>query len=345
MGHEDMQVFKFAYTNAFSQSGKKNSIDSAILGSIIGGEKATAESLGEKVAEIPFNFEKRRSSCIIRTVDGRLLLICKGAFEEVLSLCTRIRPGRESSSMNPEARTQLMQRAAAFNGDGYRVIVVATKEIGQNDLEDKDFLGDLESDMTFEGLLTFLDPPKDDAAASIARLQALGVDVKVLTGDNLGVALKVCRTLNLVTELDEGGVQAITGPDLAMLQPDEIKDVVKTCKVFAKLTPSQKAQVVTSLQNGGENVGMLGDGVNDCVALRFADVGISVDTGAAVAKSCADGTSRSQGTYSHSDVASSHSHSEAAWYHCRLCHCWSTYSRKHDQIHQDGRFLQFWQRL
>ena len=288
-GREDFQVLKLAYVNAVSQSGKKNSIDSAILRYVDKGEKAIDKSLGEKIAEIPFNFEARRSSCIVRTLNDRSLLICKGAFEEMLSLCTRIRHAREPSAMKIEVKQQLIRMAAAFNEDGYRVIVVATRDLQESDLEGDDLLEGLDSNMTLEGLLTFLDPPKDDAAASIGRLQALGVNVRVLTGDNLGVALKVCRTLKIVKEVDESSVQAINGPDLAKLQPDEFKDVVKTCKIFAKLTPSQKGEVVMTLKTSGENVGMIGDGVNDCIALRVADAGISVDTGTAVAKSCADG--------------------------------------------------------
>jgi Mg2+-importing ATPase len=289
MGHDNVAVLNLAYVNALNQSGKKNSIDSAILRYVDEGKKVVGRSLGEKVAEIPFSFEKRRSSCIIRIPNGGLLLVCKGAFEEVSSLCTRIRYGRESSTTEQEALKELTQRVTTFNGDGYRVIVVATKEVKQSSLENDNLLEDLDRNMTLEGVLTFLDPPKDDAAVSIEQLQALGVDVKVLTGDNLGVALKVCRSLDLVKEVDEGVVQATTGPDLAKLQPGEFRDVVRTCKVFAKLTPSQKGEVVMSLKNAGETVGMLGDGVNDCVALRFADAGISVDTGTAAAKSCADG--------------------------------------------------------
>jgi P-type Mg2+ transporter len=294
MGQDDMNVLRLAYTNALSQGGKKNSIDAAIIKYVDDSAEATGDSLGEKVAEIPFNFERRRSSCIIRTPTGTLILVCKGAFEEVSSLCTRVRHGRKSSYIEVEARQQLAQRAAVFNIDGYRVIAVAIKELQESDLEENDLLEDLDSNMTLEGLLTFLDPPKADAARSIERLRNLGVDVRVLTGDNLGVALKVSRALNLVQEVDEANVQAVTGPDLARLDRDEFNAVVKTCKIFAKLTSSQKGQVITSLKNAGENVGMLGDGINDCVALRFADAGISVDTGTAVAKNCADGRSLDQ---------------------------------------------------
>lgn len=252
------------------------------------GEKE-ASTLGDKVAEIPFNFEARRSSCIIKTPIKKLLLICKGAFEEVAALCTYIRIGDNRIALDAKHREQLNKRAAGFNDDGYRVILVAVREVLDFEMEEDDLLEDLDTNMTVEGLLTFLDPPKDDAKASIERLQELQVDVRVLTGDNLGVALKVCRTLNLVREVDEGEIQAITGPEMARLEgTDEFDRVIKHCKVFAKLTPNQKGQVIMSLKGAGEVVGMLGDGINDCVALRFADAGISVDSGMNVAKDCAD---------------------------------------------------------
>lgn len=218
-----------------------------------------------------------------------MLLVCKGAFEEVAILCTHIRFSGQRTVLNAKHRQELTKRVTAFNEDGYRVIIVATREILDCEMEEDDLFEDLDTNMTVEGLLTFLDPPKDDAKASIARLQELGVDVRVLTGDNLGVALNVSRTINLVREVEEGEVQAITGPELARLDGTEDFDrVVKRCKIFAKLTPSQKGQVIMSLKAAGEVVGMLGDGINDCVALRFADTGISVDSGMNVAKDCAD---------------------------------------------------------
>ena len=286
-GTEKREIFQLAYINAVNQSGKKNSIDQAILKHT--GVEEKGVKLGEKVAEIPFNFETRRSSCIIRTPTKKLLLICKGAFEEVAALCTHVRSNGQRIVLDAKYRQELIKRAAAFNDDGYRVIIVATREVLDFEMEEDDLFEGLDSNLTVEGLLTFLDPPKEDTKASIMRLQELGVEVKVLTGDNLGVALNVCRAINLVREVDEEEVQAITGPELARLEGSEEFDrVVKHCKIFAKLTPSQKGQIVMSLKAAGEVVGMLGDGINDCVALRFADTGISVDSGMNVAKDCAD---------------------------------------------------------
>jgi P-type Mg2+ transporter len=289
-GAADGRVLQLAYINAINQGGQKNSIDTAVIEAGSHSQKMEGFALGEKVGEISFKFETRRSSAIIRTEDKKLLLICKGAFEEVSALCTHIRVNDKVMQLDGSLRLELCQKASAFNADGHRVIIVATKELQQWEVDDADALDGLDADMVVEGLLTFLDPPKDDAAASVARLQELGVEVKVLTGDNLGVALKVCRTLNLVTAVDESEIQAISGPDLAQIvDKEEFSRVVSSCKIFAKLTPSQKGQIVMNLKDAGEVVGMLGDGINDCVALRFADVGISVDSGTKVAKDCADG--------------------------------------------------------
>jgi P-type Mg2+ transporter len=262
----------------------------AILGFLQASGKNVAIPHYEKVAEIPFTFERRRSGSIVRGVTGKIILICKGATEEVLALCTLVHDGAKTVTLDAQWRQALSRRVSRLNSEGYRVILVATKEVNGYEYDDGEQLQSIESGMTLEGLLTFLDPPKDDAAISIEPLRSLGVDVKVLTGDNLGVALRVCQSLNFVNDVEEGHAQAITGPDLARLEgTDEFDEVAKTCKVFAKLMPNQKGQIVMSLREIGHCVGMLGDEINDCVALRFADVGISVDSGASIAKDCADG--------------------------------------------------------
>lgn len=277
---------QLAHANAAAQSGTKNSIDTAIL------KHPASEnlpSMGEKIGEIAFTFEARRSSAIFRLENGKNWLVCKGAYEEVLALCSDIRLGAETFPLGQDRAADLNKRVGKFNSDGYRVVLVASREVQETiGCEETNFDG-FDHGMTVEGLLTFLGPPKDDAKASIARLQGLGVDVRVLTGDNIGVAMKVCRDLEIVKDYDEEHTQAISGPELAQLDADEFHAIVKHCKIFAKLTPSQKGQVIASLrEKHGEVVGMLGDGINDCVALRFADAGISVDTGANVAKDCAD---------------------------------------------------------
>lgn len=291
-GESNASVLKLATVDALVQGSNGNNIDSAILDYRMEDGRPVNTANYEKIAAIPFNFERRRSACVVKGATGANLLICKGAFDEVLRLCTLVRHGAITQPLDFQKKQALLDRATALNKDGYRVLLVAMKQIGSVNMEDEDGLNELESSMTLEGMISFIDPPKDDAEQSIAELKGLGVEVKVLTGDTLPVALNVCQRLNLIGRDDiaeDDDVQAITGPELALLEgTDEFDPFVKSCKVFAKLTPSQKASVVSSLRKAGNCVGMLGDGINDCIALRRADVGISVDSGASVAKDCAD---------------------------------------------------------
>lgn len=288
LGNESSSVLLLAKTNAINQSGKKNAIDAAILAHAAETEKM--DSLGTKLAEVPFTFEARKASCVTRTQSGRILLICKGAFEEVLSVCSSVRLDGGAVQIREQHRLDLSTRVEELNANGYRVILVATRDVSTSHRDDENFnFQGLDTDLTAEGLLTFLDPLKDDAQYSVARLQQLGVDTRILTGDNLGVALKICRDLKFVQQTDEVFPQAVTGSELSKLEEtDEFHKTIKHCKVFAKLTPIQKGQVIDSLKLQGEVVGMLGDGINDAVALRKADAGISVHTATNVAKDSAD---------------------------------------------------------
>ncbi|PHH81795.1 hypothetical protein CDD82_7837 [Ophiocordyceps australis] len=299
-GNENMSVLKLATVDASVQGIHGNNIDKAILNHRIVDDQKVNIASYEKVAAIPFTFERRRSACIVRGVTGQNLLICKGAFDEVLALCSSVRQGGVAIPIDAEHRRVLSDKSTVLSRQGYRVLLVAEKTLAQGQGTDNTFddssdsfedgIDSLERNMTLEGMLSFIDPPKDDAAESIAQLKALGVQVKVLTGDNLPVALNVCQSLGLLDdEQVEDDIQAITGPELALLEDTaELNETVAKCRVFAKLTPGQKAIVVGSLKSAGHCVGMLGDGVNDCMALRKADVGISVDSGASVAKDCAD---------------------------------------------------------
>lgn len=290
-GKENIDVLKLATIDSSMQGSSGNNMDAAILNFRLANRISVPVAQHKKVMAIPFNFERRRSGCIVRGVTGANILICKGAFDEVLALCSSVRVDGQTARLDEKARRNLERKVGKLSAEGYRVLLVAMKQIPQFDLDDGDRLEALESQMILEGMVSFSDPLKDDAAQSITKLKALGVEVKILTGDNLAVALNVCRSLQLVNqdEVAEDEIQSISGPDLAQLEGDieEFDQVVKSCKVFAKLTPDQKAMVVASLHKAGHCVGMLGDGVHDCIALREADVGISVDSGAAVAKDCA----------------------------------------------------------
>ncbi|OAA36069.1 magnesium-translocating P-type ATPase family protein [Metarhizium rileyi] len=291
-GDSNVNVLKLATVDAAVQGSNGNNIDAAILDHRMPDGRRVNTAQYEKVAAIPFNFERRRSACVVKGVTGANLLICKGAFEEVLRVCSMVRRGSVTLPLDFQTKQTLLDRANALNKDGYRVLLVAMKQVGDVSADNEDGLNGLESSMILEGMVSFIDPPKEDAAASIAQLKSLGVEVKVLTGDALPVAVNICQRLDLIGRdeiFEDDDLQAITGPELALLENTEGFDsVVKTCKVFAKLTPNQKALVVGSLRKAGNCVGMLGDGINDCIALRKADVGISVDSGASVAKDCAD---------------------------------------------------------
>lgn len=292
-GEFDIEVLKLAVIEARLQGENGNNMDAAIRNFRLGDEDAEVQTTKyEKSTVIPFDFERRRSACVVRGVAGGAMLICKGAFEEVFARCSKVQTEKGETAMAGHHRSTLKEQVRTLNAQGYRVLLVATKQLVQARLDTEDSFEDIETSMTAHGLLTFVDPPKPDAAESIRQLKTLGVDVKVLTGDNLAVALNVCRALELVQredELDSDGPQAMTGSELANLPDgDEFDEAVASCKVFAKVSPDQKESIVASLKKKGHAVGMLGDGMNDCLALRKADVGISVDSAAGAAKDCAD---------------------------------------------------------
>lgn len=289
-GEESDMILRMAYTNAFHQSGKKNQIDAAILRKQ--DSRGDKMPLGTFVMEIPFEFEKRRSSVVVQSNVQGTYVICKGAFEEVISLCTLVQLSGTKKRVNLGTlnRQSLFARVHAFNDDGYRVLAVAARVLPSETMANKDMPEtELCKDLVFQGLLTFLDPPRDDAASSIAKLQDLGIEVKILTGDNARIASKLCRTLKIHGAQDlEGDVIAVTGPQLAQMDEGDFHTIVRQATILAKLTPSQNGDVVRSLKQGGQSVGMLGDGMNDCIALSVADVGISVKNAVTAAQDCAD---------------------------------------------------------
>ncbi|OAQ96270.1 hypothetical protein LLEC1_02235 [Akanthomyces lecanii] len=291
-GNFDLEVLKLAVIEATIQGAGGNNMDTAICSFRLPNGDQVQTTRYEKTVVIPFDFERRRSACIVRGAAGGAMLICKGAFEEVYFRCSKIQTDKGESAMAGHHRTTLKQQVKMLNSQGYRVLLVATKQLAKAQIDDEDSFEDIETHMTVHGLLTFVDPPKPDAAESIQQLKSLGVNVKVLTGDNMAVALNVCRALGLVHRqdlIDSDGPEAMTGIELANLVDEEdFDEAVKSCKVFAKVSPAQKESIVASLKKHGHAVGMLGDGMNDCLALRKADVGISVDSAAGAAKACAD---------------------------------------------------------
>lgn len=276
---EDQHILELAWLNSAYQSGQRNLMDIAVVTRVKKMEYPLSTNDQTKVDELPFDFIRRRLSVILKKDDHTHQLIAKGAVEEMLAVCTSYQQDGQITPLDDKKRDEIIALTQQYNEDGFRVLLLATKDITdiKNQYEVKD-----ENNLCVEGILTFLDPPKDSAYAAIQALKEYGVDVKVLTGDNAYVAAKVCRQVGLTV------VTPVTGNDIDLMDDAALKQSVTENTLFAKLTPLQKARIVKALQAQGHTVGFLGDGINDAPALRDADVGISVDSGTDIAKETAD---------------------------------------------------------
>jgi Mg2+-importing ATPase len=281
-GQVDPGVLRLAWLNSYHQSGVKNLMDQAVIRFSEDLPSLTAPArIYNKVDELPFDFVRRRLSVVVEGLGGEHLLICKGAVEEMLAISTAIRDGDEIKPLDDIRRNALVELARGYNRDGFRVLVIATREIAAATTMARYGIAD-EKELVVQGLLTFLDPPKETARPAIAALADHGVTVKVLTGDNEVVTTKICREVGL-----EPGTP-ILGREIEKISDETLRLTVEQTTVFAKLTPLQKSRVLKALQANGHTVGFLGDGINDAPALRDADVGISVDSGTDIAKESAD---------------------------------------------------------
>jgi Mg2+-importing ATPase len=275
-GEESNEALEYGYLNSRFQTGLKNLMDKAVL------EHRDLESAAMRyrvIDEIPFDFQRRRMSVVVANGDGEHLLICKGAVEEMLSICNFARTGDVTEPMTDQRRQEIKAMTHRLNEDGLRVLVVAVRRLPAHD---RPYSTADEDDLVAVGCLAFLDPPKDSAATAIRALHHHGVEVKVITGDNEAVTRKICREVGLDV------THSVQGRDIESLDDSALDALVARVTVFAKMSPMQKARVVRSLQRQGHTVGFLGDGINDAPALHDADVGISVDTATDIAKESAD---------------------------------------------------------
>ncbi|PMY39718.1 magnesium-translocating P-type ATPase [Pseudomonas sp. GW456-L14] len=275
------QVLQLAWLNSYHQSGMKNLMDRAVVSYAENNPKFSAPDAWSKVDELPFDFVRRRLSVILADASGHHLLVCKGAVEEMLDTATRVRQDGVTVALDAGRRAALLELAEEYNRDGFRVLLVGTRDLAPGQTRQQYSASD-ERELIIEGFLTFLDPPKETAGPAIAALRENGVTVKVLTGDNPIVTAKICREVGL-----EVG-QPLLGRDIEHMDDAVLARLVEERTVFAKLTPLQKSRVLKALQANGHTVGFLGDGINDAPALRDADVGISVDSGTDIAKESAD---------------------------------------------------------
>lgn len=296
-GEDSHLVLNYAWMNAYYSTGVKNLIDRAILA--YGDENDAHKYAGGYVKsdEIPYDFERRRMSVLISNPGGEHMggnveeilpmpqdevLITKGALESVLECCSRIRVKKEYMDIHEEDLAKINALAEELNNEGMHVIGVAAKKKNVGDTTV--FHAEDETNMTFLGIIAFLDPPKPDAKEAIRGLYDAGVHVKVISGDAPVVVEHVCKLVGMKV----GNQSAITGSDLENMSDAELSSVVEKNDIFARLSPMQKKRVVDTLRNNGHVVGYMGDGVNDAPSLHDADVGISVDNGTDVAKASAD---------------------------------------------------------
>ncbi|WP_291958703.1 magnesium-translocating P-type ATPase [Cloacibacillus sp.] len=284
MGEEDARVLRHAYLNSYFQSGYKNLMDLAIIRKT---EEEEAENprltdLSDayvKVDEVPFDFTRRRLSTVVSDKNGKTQMVTKGAVEEMLSICAYVEYDGKIEPLSESLKQKVLKTVDRLNADGMRVVALAQKTspspVGAFGVKD-------ECDMVLLGYLAFLDPPKESAEEAIKALGDHRVTVKILTGDNEKVARCVCRHVGLPVE------RILLGGDIDRLDEEKLIKAAEETAVFAKLSPEQKARVVSALRSGGHSVGFMGDGINDAAAMKSSDIGISVDTAVDIAKESVD---------------------------------------------------------
>ena len=288
-GNEDARVLRHAFLNSFFQTGLKNLIDLAVIdrADVTPSAAAPDSMLGQslrdrytKVDEVPFDFSRRRLSVVVADAQGKTQMVTKGAAEEMLEICSFVEVDGAAQPLTEDKLAQIRQQVTGLNAEGLRVIAVAQKTnprcVGEFGIAD-------ECDMVLMGFLAFLDPPKASAAGAVATLEAKGVAVKVLTGDNDRVAATVCEQIGI----DASNV--LLGSEIDALDDAELAERTENTHLFAKLSPLQKARLVRVMRELlGHTVGFMGDGINDAAAMRASDCGISVDSAVDIAKESAD---------------------------------------------------------
>ena len=276
---ESKRILRHAYFNSYFQTGLKNLMDKAILSHVKELKLEHLKDAYTKVDQIPFDFIRRRMSVVIEDKQGKRQIITKGAVEEMLSICSHTEFNGEVQSLTDELKVKAQKISEEMNRKGMRVLAVAQKsyieKVGNFSVSD-------EKEMVLIGFLAFLDPPKPSAAEAIKQLHEYGVEVKILSGDNDIVVKAIGRQVGIDTSY------SLTGPDIENMDEATLKERVKTTTCFSKLTPLQKTQIISILQEQENTVGFLGDGINDAAALRQSDIGISVDSAVDIAKESAD---------------------------------------------------------
>jgi Mg2+-importing ATPase len=272
------EVGKLAFLNAAFETGIENPLDAAIVAA---GESAGLTTHGfTKIDEIPYDFLRRRLTIVVAE-DGNCtqhLIVTKGAFSNVLDICSSVERDAVDIPLTPELRAELDAAFKAKGAEGFRVLAVATRRVAVRPPYGRDD----EQDMTFRGFLVFFDPPKADAQRTIHDLARLGIRVKVISGDNRHVTAHLAQAVGLNPK------SVLTGEELGKMKDEALWHLAPRTGLFVEIDPQQKERIVRALQRTGHSVGYLGDGINDAPALRAADVGISVEAAVDVARESAD---------------------------------------------------------
>ena len=277
-GEEDSNILKYAFLNAYLQTGLKSNIDKTVVAKAKTVRIENSLKKYKKIDEIPFDFSRRCLSVAVE-IDNKDELITKGAVEEILNICTTFEYKGQTEKLTNEKIENMRRICKNLNEEGFRVVAICKKIITNNK---KDFNSTDEKDMTLLGFIGFLDPPKESAKEAIEGLNNAGIRVMVLTGDNVEVTRCVCNKAGINSK------EIITGNKIDTLSDVALSRLLKRNNIFAKLSPIQKARIVRVLKQNGNVVGYMGDGINDSPALTNSDVGISVDTAVDIAKETAD---------------------------------------------------------
>ena len=276
-GQPSDRVLRYAYLNATLQTGLANPLDDAIRA-----EKAPDLHGVTKLEEVPYDFVRKRLSVVVDEGDGRApLMVTKGAFEGVLEMCSTAATGATSAPLDDAGRAALQERYTAWSGQGYRVLGIATARFDDAQ-HPRVYTRDDEHNMEFAGFLLFFDPPKEGVQQTLADLVGLGVQLKIITGDNHLVAVHTAAAIGLPV----AGV--LTGAQINDMRDEALWQAVEHTTLFCEVDPNEKERIILALKKTRHVVGYMGDGINDAPALHTADVGISVDTAVDVAKEAAD---------------------------------------------------------
>jgi len=273
LGRENEDVLRYAYINSFYQTGLKDLLDQTILKH----ERLLVEQF-KKIDEVPFDFSRRIMSVVVEVNNNRTL-ISKGAPEEIFKRCIKYELNGKVFEINDKVLSSLKREYDNLSSEGFRVLAVAYKDTGNRK---KMFSRNDEKDLILKGYVAFLDPPKPSARQIILELKKLGIEIKILTGDNDLVAKKICNDVGLNVK------GLLIGNQIENLSDEKIQEVVETTTVFARLSPSQKERIIRALRRNKHIVGYLGDGINDAPAIKASDVGISVNNAVDIAKESAD---------------------------------------------------------